>query len=71
MKSRLKSMTTLKFTASLLALKERETTQSTLPLLFRGGGSTEGLRLMTERVILMLNCLPFYVLLQSHIKIMF
>ncbi|XP_058267346.1 ciliogenesis and planar polarity effector 1 isoform X3 [Hemibagrus wyckioides] len=49
-KSRLKSMTTLKFTASLLALKERETPQSTLPLLFRGGGSTEGLRLTTERI---------------------
>ncbi|KAK3549848.1 hypothetical protein QTP86_015286, partial [Hemibagrus guttatus] len=49
-KSRLKSMTTLKFTASLLALKERETPQSTLPLLFRGGGSTGSSRLMTERI---------------------
>ncbi|XP_026995153.2 ciliogenesis and planar polarity effector 1 isoform X2 [Tachysurus fulvidraco] len=48
-KSRLESMTTLKFTASLLALKEKETPQS-LPLLFRGGESSGGSKLITVRI---------------------
>ncbi|XP_060764829.1 ciliogenesis and planar polarity effector 1 isoform X4 [Neoarius graeffei] len=49
-KSRLESMSTLKFTASLLVLKERETPESMLPLFLRSGRSTGGSRLMTERI---------------------
>ncbi|KAB5543313.1 hypothetical protein PHYPO_G00077610 [Pangasianodon hypophthalmus] len=49
-KSRLESMSTLKFTASLLTLKERETPESTLPLFLRAGGGTGTSRLMTERI---------------------
>ncbi|KAF7700988.1 ciliogenesis and planar polarity effector 1 isoform X2 [Silurus meridionalis] len=48
--SRLESMSTLKFTTSLLAPKEKETPQSMLPQFFRSGGSTGGSRLMMERI---------------------
>ncbi|XP_072514569.1 ciliogenesis and planar polarity effector 1 isoform X3 [Salminus brasiliensis] len=46
---RLESMSTLKFTASLLALKEKETPVSTLPLFLKEGGDTGGLKLTIER----------------------
>ncbi|KAF4082340.1 hypothetical protein AMELA_G00150710 [Ameiurus melas] len=49
-KYKLESMTTLKFTASLLVPKERETPESTLPLFLRGGGGTGGSRQMNERI---------------------
>lgn len=57
MRSRLESMSTLKFTGSLLVLKERETPEITLPLFLRGGGGMSSSKLMTGMVILLLTCL--------------
>ncbi|KAF5893905.1 ciliogenesis and planar polarity effector 1, partial [Clarias magur] len=48
-KSRMASMSTLKFTASLLALKRKETSESPLPLFLRDVGSTGSSGLLTER----------------------
>ncbi|XP_076876883.1 ciliogenesis and planar polarity effector 1 isoform X2 [Brachyhypopomus gauderio] len=47
---RLESMSTLKFTASLVALKEREIPVSALPLFLRDHGGTGGLRTTFEKV---------------------
>ncbi|XP_049324352.1 ciliogenesis and planar polarity effector 1 isoform X3 [Astyanax mexicanus] len=46
---RLESMSTLKFTASLLALKEKEIPASTLPLFLREGEDNAGLKLTIEK----------------------
>ncbi|KAI4892113.1 hypothetical protein NFI96_017897, partial [Prochilodus magdalenae] len=47
---RLESMSTLKFTASLLALREKATSVSTLPLFLQDGKDPGDLKLTTERV---------------------
>ncbi|XP_035391703.1 ciliogenesis and planar polarity effector 1 [Electrophorus electricus] len=47
---KLESMSSLKFTASLAALKEQDTTMSTLPLFLRDGVGTGSLRTTVDRV---------------------
>ncbi|XP_062869669.1 ciliogenesis and planar polarity effector 1 isoform X2 [Trichomycterus rosablanca] len=48
-RARLESMSTLKFTDSLLALKEKEMPEVTLPLFLRDGGSTGVSRVTMEK----------------------